>query len=106
MSSPAFASRRRAIRQPFDGPFRHGVFDFMGAECLAFAEHDTRTFRTHRRTYSCTCSQSPPAQALSKGWTSLSNSSIDISPEYFSPLMKKVGVASTLNLVEPRSRSC
>ena len=41
-------------------------------------------------------------QALRSGWISFSISSSDMAPAYFWPLMKKVGVESTLNLSEAR----
>src|SRR5579871_1138421 len=45
-------------------------------------------------------------QALSNDARILSSSSIDIAPGCFSPFMKNVGVESTLNFCEPRSRIC
>ena len=47
-----------------------------------------------------------PRQLLINGARILSNSSIDIAPACLSPLMKKVGVESTLNFCVPRSRIC
>src|SRR3984893_2468168 len=45
-------------------------------------------------------------QLLINGAMILSISSIDMEPGWRSPLMKNVGVESTLNFCEPRSRIC